>query len=50
MLRSLGRDECEAILRDKGEIHVRDDICNLDYRIDAAGLEAMFAAPAHRMH
>lgn len=49
-LRSLGRDECEAILRDKGEIHVRDDICNRDYRIDAAGLDAMFDAPAHRLH
>jgi len=50
MLRSLGREECEKILREKGEIHVRDDICNRDYRIDAAGLDAMFDAPAHRMH
>ena len=50
MLRSLGREECDAILRDKGEIHVRDDICNRDYSIDAAGLEALFDAPAHRLH
>jgi len=50
MLRGLGREECEKILREKGEIHVRDDICNRDYRIDAAGLEAMFDAPAHRLH
>jgi molecular chaperone Hsp33 len=50
MLRSLGRAECEAILRDKGEIHVRDDICNRDYRIEAADLDAMFDAPAHRLH
>lgn len=50
MLRSLGREECEAILRDKGEIHVRDDICNRDYRIVAADLDAMFDAPAHRLH
>jgi molecular chaperone Hsp33 len=50
MLRSLGREECETILRDKGEIHVRDDICNRDYRIVATDLDAMFDAPAHRLH
>lgn len=50
MLRSLGREECDAILRDKGEIHVRDDICNRDYSIDAAALNALFDAPAHRLH
>jgi molecular chaperone Hsp33 len=50
MLRSLGRAECDAILADKGEVHVRDDICNRDYRFDAAAIEALFAAPAHRMH
>ena len=50
MLRGLGRAECDAILRDKGEIHVRDDICNRDYRFDAAAVEDVFAAPSHRMH
>ncbi len=55
MLRSLGRAECDAILRDPsnehvGEIHVRDDICNHDYWIDADDLDAIFAAPTHRMH
>ncbi len=50
MLRSLGREECEAILREKGEIHVRDDICNHDYRIAAADLDAMFDAPSHQLH
>lgn len=50
MLRSLGRAECEAILLEHGEIHVRDDICNRDYRIDSADLDAMFDAPAHRLH
>ncbi len=49
MLRSLGRAECEAVLKDKGEIHVRDDICDRDYRFDAEDLEAIFAAPG-RMH
>ncbi|MBM4130266.1 Hsp33 family molecular chaperone HslO [bacterium] len=50
MLRGLGRGECDAILAERGEIHVRDDICNRDYRFDAAAIEALFAAPAHRMH
>lgn len=49
MLRSLGRSECEAVLRDKGEIHVRDDICDRDYHFDAEDLDAIFAAPG-RMH
>jgi len=50
MLRSLGREECDAVLREHGEIHVRDDICNRDYRLDAAAVEAMFAAPQHTLH
>jgi len=50
MLRSLGRDECDAILREHGVIHVRDDICNRDYSMNAADLDALFSAPAHRMH
>ena len=50
MLRGLGREECDAILRDKGEIHVRDDICNRDYRFDAAAIETIFAAPGRDMH
>jgi molecular chaperone Hsp33 len=50
MLRGLGRAECDAILRDKGEIHVRDDICNRDYRFDAEAVEAVFAAPSRGMH
>lgn len=50
MLRGLGRAECDAILQDKGEIHVRDDICNRDYRFDADDVEAVFAAPSHSMH
>ena len=50
MLRGLGRAECDAILADKGEVHVRDDICNRDYRFDAAAIETIFAVPAQRMH
>ena len=50
MLRGLGRAECDAILADKGEIHVRDDLCNRDYRFDADAVAALFAAPSQRMH
>ena len=50
MLRGLGRAECEAILKDKGEIRVRDDICNRDYRFDADAVAALFDAPSRRMH
>lgn len=42
MLRSIGRAECEAILREVGEIHVHDDICNLDYRLDAQAVAQLF--------
>ncbi len=50
MLRGLGRAECDAILAERGEVHVRDDICNRDYRFDAAAIEDIFSAPVHRMH
>lgn len=50
MLRSLGRAEVEAILAERGEIVVRDDICNHQYRFDAADLDELFppAAQAQR--
>jgi molecular chaperone Hsp33 len=42
MLRAIGREECEAILRERGEIHIQDEICNRDYRFDAAMVAALF--------
>ena len=42
MLRSIGRAECESILQEVGEIHVHDDICNRDYRLDAAAVHKLF--------
>jgi molecular chaperone Hsp33 len=42
MLRSLGRAEVESILAEQGEIVVRDDICNREYRFDADDLDALF--------
>lgn len=50
MLRSLGRPECEAILREQGEIVIRDDICNRDYRLDGPALAALFEAPSSTLH
>jgi molecular chaperone Hsp33 len=44
MLRALGREECESIVRDVGEIHVHDDICNRDYHLTAADVAKLFAA------
>lgn len=42
MLRSLGRAECEAVLREQGEIRLHDEICNRDYRLDGAMVAALF--------
>lgn len=42
MLRAVGRAECDAILHERGEIHIHDEICNLDYRFDAAMVAALF--------
>jgi molecular chaperone Hsp33 len=50
MLRALGRAECDAILREHGHIHVRDDICNRDYRLDAQAVAALFDPPSRSMH
>lgn len=48
MVLQLGRAEVEAILSEHGEVVVRDDICNRDYRFSAADIAALFdgAAPA----
>ncbi len=50
MLRSLGRAECDAILREKGEIVIRDDICNHDYRLDGVAVAALFEPPSPTLH
>ena len=43
MLLGLGRAECDAILAEHGEIRVHDDICNQEYTLDAAAVDALFA-------
>lgn len=43
MILSLGRDEALAIVEEHGEILVRDDICNREYRFSADEVQALFA-------
>jgi molecular chaperone Hsp33 len=42
MLLALGRNECETILAEHGEIRVHDDICNHEYVLDSAAVAALF--------
>ncbi len=42
MLRGLGRDEVQSILAEKGEIVIRNEMCNHEYRFDARAIEALF--------
>lgn len=50
MLRSLGRNEVEDILRDQGEVVIHDDICNHDYRFSADEARALFDATTRTLH
>jgi molecular chaperone Hsp33 len=47
MLLQLGRGEVEAILSEHGEVVIRDDICNRDYRFGLEDIKKLFdeAAP-----
>lgn len=42
MLRTLGREECEHILKERGEIRIHDEICGRDYRFDPAMVATLF--------
>ena len=44
LLRSLGREEVDSILREHGEVLIHDEVCNHDYRFDAAEIAALFPA------
>lgn len=59
MLRSMGRQEVEAILAEQGEVVIKDDICNQVYRYTPQDIETLFSAQgndapsapaAHRLH
>jgi molecular chaperone Hsp33 len=43
MVRSLGQEDAETILAEHGEILIRDDICNRDYRFNAEEVALLFA-------
>jgi molecular chaperone Hsp33 len=43
MLCALGRAEVEAILAEQGELRIRNEMCNHEYRFDRAAIEALFA-------
>lgn len=48
MLLSLGREEAEAVLAEHGEILVKDDICNREYRFSKEDVAQLFASkPLH---
>ncbi|MCK6392024.1 MAG: Hsp33 family molecular chaperone HslO, partial [Azonexus sp.] len=46
MIRGIGRADAEAILDEHGEILIRDDICNRDYRFSAEDVAAIFDDPS----
>jgi molecular chaperone Hsp33 len=43
MLRNLGREEVESILAEKGEVIIRNEMCNHEYRFDARAVADLFA-------
>lgn len=43
MLRSLGREEVYGALSERGEILVRDDLGNREYRFDKRAIDALFS-------
>lgn len=42
LLRALGPAEVYATLREHGEVLVKDDICNREYRFDASAIDELF--------
>jgi len=43
MLRTLGREEVYGVLTERGEIVIRDDLGNLEYRFDKAAIDELFS-------
>jgi molecular chaperone Hsp33 len=43
MLLGLGREEVEAILAEQGEVVIRNEMCNHEYRFDARAITELFA-------
>lgn len=49
MLRTLGREEAESILQERGHIEVGCDFCGQQYRYDAVDAAQIFTAPGDRI-
>lgn len=47
---SLGREEVESILRERGEVHIHDDMCNHDYRFSALDIQLLFGEAPPAVH
>ena len=47
MIRSLGREDAETIVREHGEILIKDDICNREYRFSPEDVAALFDQPGN---
>jgi molecular chaperone Hsp33 len=43
MLRALGREEVESILAEQGNVVIRNEMCNHEYRFDADAIARLFA-------
>jgi molecular chaperone Hsp33 len=43
LLRGLGRKEVESILAERGEVVIRNEMCNHEYRFDARAIAELFA-------
>jgi molecular chaperone Hsp33 len=43
LLRGLGREEVEAILAEQGQVVIRNEMCNHEYRFDARAIAELFA-------
>jgi molecular chaperone Hsp33 len=42
MLRGLGRKEVESILTEQGQVVIRNEMCNHEYRFDARAIAELF--------
>ncbi len=49
MLRGLGREEVESILAEQGEVLIRNEMCNHEYRFGAAEVADLFDQPDARV-
>jgi molecular chaperone Hsp33 len=44
MLRGLGREEVDSILAERGEVVIRNEMCNHEYRFDRRAVDEIFTA------